>query len=263
MIALSQGQIADLSDCVLRPNYDRGALRAGIVHNGLGNFHRAHQAWYFHRLLQMGEAQDWAIIGDGMRPYDAKMRSQLSLQDFLLLGIETVPQAMSHETIGAFFRCVAPNEIAPLVKSVGDMTPQAYVGFIQERFANQAILDTIRGVAFDGSSRYSGFILPTMRDALSIGTALNGLAIAEAAWAHMCLGQREDGSHIPPNDPDRGRLSERAKAAHNAPLRWIELRENYRDLAQAPRFVTAFDTAYRNIRDKGIVKALQFYQEGS
>jgi mannitol 2-dehydrogenase len=42
-------------------------LKPGIVHVGVGNFHRAHQAWYLHRLMQTGAALDWAIIGAGVR----------------------------------------------------------------------------------------------------------------------------------------------------------------------------------------------------
>ena len=60
-----------LPEGVAGPNYDRGTLTPGIVHIGLGNFHRAHQAWYIHRLMQQGKALDWAIVGAGVRPADA------------------------------------------------------------------------------------------------------------------------------------------------------------------------------------------------
>ena len=43
--------------------YRPDSVTTGIVHIGLGAFHRAHQAWYLHRLMQMGEAHDWAILG--------------------------------------------------------------------------------------------------------------------------------------------------------------------------------------------------------
>ena len=42
---LSDATLADLPDGIARPTYDRAALTPGIVHIGLGNFHRAHQAW--------------------------------------------------------------------------------------------------------------------------------------------------------------------------------------------------------------------------
>ena len=45
------------------PAYDRSKLTAGIVHIGLGNFHRAHLAVYMDDLFAMGLNHDWAIIG--------------------------------------------------------------------------------------------------------------------------------------------------------------------------------------------------------
>jgi mannitol-1-phosphate/altronate dehydrogenase len=58
-------------------------LTSGIVHIGVGNFHRAHLAWYVHRLMQQGKALDWAIIGAGVRAQDSAMRERLLRQDFL------------------------------------------------------------------------------------------------------------------------------------------------------------------------------------
>lgn len=44
---------------VSRPSYDRDEINVGIVHFGVGGFHRAHQAMYIDRLLEMGLAKDW------------------------------------------------------------------------------------------------------------------------------------------------------------------------------------------------------------
>ncbi|MEM7718510.1 MAG: hypothetical protein AAF222_04845 [Pseudomonadota bacterium] len=57
----------DIPAPVKRPKYDRAALRRGIIHDSVASFHRAHQAWCPHRLLQAGRAQDWANIGAGVR----------------------------------------------------------------------------------------------------------------------------------------------------------------------------------------------------
>lgn len=84
-----------------QPEYDRTALSPGIVHVGVGNFHRAHQAWYLHRLMQMGEAQDWAILGAGVRSYDKAMREKLIAQDCLTTLIELDPTRSSAEIIGS------------------------------------------------------------------------------------------------------------------------------------------------------------------
>ena len=63
------------------PSYDRAALTGGIVHFGLGNFHRAHMAWYLDQLFEAGEGHDWALIGAGVRQGDAAMRDRLAAQD--------------------------------------------------------------------------------------------------------------------------------------------------------------------------------------
>ena len=65
VIGLSNATLEALPDGVSTPSYDRSKLTPGIVHIGLGNFHRAHQAWYLHRLMQRGLAHNWAIIGAG------------------------------------------------------------------------------------------------------------------------------------------------------------------------------------------------------
>ena len=101
VVPLSNATLGDLRDGILRPNYDRQNLTPGIVHIGLGNFHRAHQAWYLHRLMQQGEAHDWAIIGAGVRPYDAAMRKKLIAQDCLTTLIELAPDARRAEVTGA------------------------------------------------------------------------------------------------------------------------------------------------------------------
>ena len=65
------------------PNYDRNAISVGIVHFGVGGFHRAHQAMYIDRLLSQGLARDWGICGVGVLPGDQRMRDALRGQDHL------------------------------------------------------------------------------------------------------------------------------------------------------------------------------------
>ena len=100
MKKLGNDTLSSLPEGIERPRYDRGSLTPGIVHIGLGNFHRAHQAWYLHRLMQVGRALDWAIIGAGVRPYDAEMRERLLAQDCLTTLIELDPSGASAEVIG-------------------------------------------------------------------------------------------------------------------------------------------------------------------
>lgn len=82
-IQLSQSTLADLDPRVARPTYDRAELSPGIVHFGVGGFHRAHQAMYLDRLMNQGEALDWGIIGVGALPHDRRIADTLNAQDGL------------------------------------------------------------------------------------------------------------------------------------------------------------------------------------
>ncbi|MGR3719190.1 MAG: mannitol dehydrogenase family protein [Paracoccus sp. (in: a-proteobacteria)] len=98
---LSQSMLNDLPDHVGRPGYDRGALKPGILHVGIGNFHRAHMAFYLDRLFDTGEGHDWALIGAGVRPGDAAMRDRLAAQDWLTTVVELDPKGLSARVIGS------------------------------------------------------------------------------------------------------------------------------------------------------------------
>ncbi|MEM7438246.1 MAG: mannitol dehydrogenase family protein [Pseudomonadota bacterium] len=485
-VTLRQVTLDELPAVVAIPSYDRTTLSPGIVHIGLGNFHRAHQAWYLHRLMQQGLATDWAIIGAGVRDSDAKMRERLIDQDCLTTLIEldpdgisaevtgamidflpvakdnapliaaladpririvsltvteggyyaaafgghldtdhpdiihdaanpgkprtafgavvaglrkrrsagngpftvmscdnlrgngditrdtvvglaqlsdpdladwiaaevTFPNAMvdcivpatgprelafvrdfgiddtapvthenfrqwvledrfcagrpplekvgvtltrdvhsfeimkirvlnaghqilanageilGHQTISdctsdpqirAFFRKVEETEILPFVAPVTDTAPSEYLELIERRFANPAIVDTVRRVAFDGSSRHTEFLLPIVQEALVAGASVEGLALAEALWARMCLGTREDGSTIVPNDPRWADLSRVAAKAETAPEKWLLQSQYYGELAKEPRFADAFDRWLRLIFSDGAKAALSTY----
>lgn len=65
------------------PGYDRSAVTAGIVHIGVGAFHRAHQAMYLDRLMNDGEALDWGLCGVGVLEADRAMKDALGAQDGL------------------------------------------------------------------------------------------------------------------------------------------------------------------------------------
>ncbi|MCA0043198.1 mannitol dehydrogenase family protein [Celeribacter litoreus] len=483
---LCNATLDQLPEGVERPRYDRSHLTPGIVHIGLGNFHRAHQSWYLHRLMQQGLAHDWAIIGAGVRPYDAAMREKLIAQDCMttlieldpsgssvevvgsmidylpieegngaliermaqpdirivaltvteggyfidpatkgfdashpdivhdaenmftprtafgaivaalklrrdrgvgpftgqccdnlqnngailrqtvvslarlsdpeladwieencsfpnamvdcivpatgekelklaaetgiedlvpvthenfrqwvieddfcagrpdwdkagatfsddvhsyetmkirilngghqvisdpgeILSVAHISECMAHEKIAALFRKVETEEIVPHVHAVPGMTPEDYVALIERRFSNPMIVDTTRRVAFDGSSRHSGFLIPSIREGLAKGTPIEGLALVEASWARMCEGAREDGTEILPNDPFWDLLTETAKRAKDDPSAWLGMTQFYGDLGQEPRFAEAFDKYLRLIWAEGMAAAIDAY----
>ena len=102
-------------------------------------------------------------------------------------------------------------------------------------------------------------VLPPVRDALASGTPVEGLALAEAAWARMCAGTRENGTTIEPNDPFWDDLVATATAAKNNPGAWLEMRNNYGDLADQPPFAEAFGKWLTMIWANGIEAAIDAY----
>ena len=482
---LSDATLGQLPASIKVPSYDRSVLTPGMVHIGLGNFHRAHQAWYLHTLMQMGLDHDWAIIGAGVRAPDAKMRDRLAGQDFLttlveldpqdvsfevcgsmigfvpvepnntaliaqmadpairivsltvteggyftdeagdfdashpdiqhdianpttpvtafgaiieayrqrraagerpftclccdnlqgngdilkqtvlglaalidadlaawidanatfpntmvdcivpatgetelamvrdagiedaapvtherfrqwviednfcngrpawekagatltdnvhayeamkirvlnaghqvlanvgeILGLETIADCMSDPMVSAFLRKVETDEILPYIGSVPGVTPTEYLALIEERFANPRILDTTRRVAFDGSSRHPGFVLPILRDAIAAEETIEGLSLVEALWAHMCAGRREDGTLIEPNDPEWDDLHEAAKAASTDAGRWTGQTHIYSDLSANARFNANFSKWLAMLNSLGARKTLDYY----
>ena len=81
-IPLRESTLATLPEAVRRPTYDRAAARSGVVHLGVGAFHRSHQAVYFDRLLARGHAA-WGITGVGVLAADRVLHDALRAQDGL------------------------------------------------------------------------------------------------------------------------------------------------------------------------------------
>src|SRR5215217_7205564 len=75
MVPLRNDTLAACAERIATPSYDRARLTAGVVHIGVGGFHRAHQAMYHERLMSRGEALDWAIRGIGVMPGDRRMQA--------------------------------------------------------------------------------------------------------------------------------------------------------------------------------------------
>lgn len=94
---LSQETLPSLP--VAGPEYDREAITAGIVHFGVGGFHRAHQALYIDKLMRNGEAMDFGIIGVGVMPSDVRMRDALKGQDCLYTLTEKTPDGQHYSRV--------------------------------------------------------------------------------------------------------------------------------------------------------------------
>jgi len=104
------------------PAYDRSAVTTGIVHLGVGGFHRAHQAMYLDRLMSQGQALDWGICGVGVLPGDARMRDALAAQDGLYTLVLKHPDgALEPRVVGSITEyLLAPDDPEAVVEKMAD-----------------------------------------------------------------------------------------------------------------------------------------------
>ena len=100
-VPLNNASLSLIDESVSLSGYDRAELTPGILHIGVGNFHRAHQATYLDRLFGMGLDHDWAILGAGVRPSDADTRTRLLAQDCLTTVIELDPAGYKASITGS------------------------------------------------------------------------------------------------------------------------------------------------------------------
>jgi mannitol 2-dehydrogenase len=120
MTALNQANLGSLSVPV--PSYDRSQVKVGIVHFGVGGFHRAHQAMYIDQLMERGKALDWGICGVGVMPFDLKMKEALQSQDCLYTLVEKAPDGTwDPRVIGSIVQYLyAPDDPDAVIEKMAD-----------------------------------------------------------------------------------------------------------------------------------------------
>jgi len=257
-------------DCIVPATgpKERDLVRALGIDDAVPVTHESYRQWVIEDDFCAGRP-DWDQVGatltHDVHDFEAmKIRilnggHQIIAGAGEMLSIETTADCMAHPKVAALFDKIAHQEIAPLVKTLPGMNPVDYVDLIARRFSNPHIVDTTRRVAFDGSSRHPGFIIPSIRDGLSAGTPVIGLALVSAIWARMCAGSREDGSLIEPNDPHWDALNTAAKAAKSDPAAWLNHGQYYHDVAEDPRFADAFSKWLTMIWADGTEAAIDAY----
>jgi mannitol 2-dehydrogenase len=111
LVRLRTETLSELSGRLSTPSYDRGSVSVGIVHFGVGGFHRSHQAMYVDRLMEKGLALDWGICGVGLMPGDEAMHDALAPQDWLYtLVTREGPGRLEARVIGSIVDHIyAPN----------------------------------------------------------------------------------------------------------------------------------------------------------
>ena len=120
MTALNQANLGSLSIPV--PSYDRSQVTVGIVHFGVGGFHRAHQAMYVDQLMEQGKALDWGICGVGVMSFDLKMKEAMHAQDCLYTLVEKAPDgSWEPRVIGSIVQYLyAPDDPEAVIEKMAD-----------------------------------------------------------------------------------------------------------------------------------------------
>src|SRR3954469_8468014 len=95
---LSNATLPRLSGQIRCPAYDRAYVMPGIVHLGIGAFHRAHQAVVIDDLLA-GGATGWGVIGASLRSSDT--HDALAPQDCLYTVAIRSGAGTEHRVIGS------------------------------------------------------------------------------------------------------------------------------------------------------------------
>jgi fructuronate reductase len=115
---LCLARLGQLPAAVARPGYDVARVTCGLLHLGIGAFHRAHQAYYTDTALAGGD-KDWGIVGASLRA--ASVRDRLVAQDCLYTLVEKGGAGARQRVIGAVRDVVfAPDDAARLPALIAD-----------------------------------------------------------------------------------------------------------------------------------------------
>jgi len=130
-VRLNAANLSSLAPSVVRPGYDRNAQQAGIVHFGIGAFHRAHQAWYADLAMEAGD-RDWAIVGVSLR--SGGVADQLNPQDGLYTLTECSGEGRRTRLIGAVRKVLlAPEDPEAVIALVAAPATQTLSFTITEK----------------------------------------------------------------------------------------------------------------------------------
>ena len=124
MNRLNTKSLSELNPGVAIPSFDRSEVKTGIVHFGVGGFHRAHMAMALDSLMSSGRALEWGICGVGLLPFDLRMRDALTDQDCLYsLTLKHADGTLEPRVIGSIAEYLyAPDNPEAVIEKLADET---------------------------------------------------------------------------------------------------------------------------------------------
>ncbi len=223
----------------------------------------AYSAWVIEDILPPGSPDlegAGAVLTDDVGCWErAKLRilngahSSLAYLG-LLLGHETVADAMGDETLARFVERLAREDVIPCLEP-SPLDLQAYAGETLGRFRNPAIAHRLGQIAWDGSQKLPYRLLDTIREALAAGRSIDRLAVPVAAWMAFVERQARAGAEIV--DPLAAALA-RIGTSDSVVAGLLALRQIFPSgLAADPAFRGAVEQAAARMKDGGVRALLE------
>ena len=121
-LKLNAQNLSQFTDRVAVPKYDRSKVKAGIIHVGIGGFHRAHQAFYTDQLLHTKGNENWGICGVALLDFDKKIYDTLKEQDGLYtLVVKELDGSLTKTIIGSIVEYLfAPENPKAVIEKMAD-----------------------------------------------------------------------------------------------------------------------------------------------
>lgn len=175
MTQLSASTLASLAPALPVPAYDRSALAVGIVHFGVGGFHRAHQAMYLDRLMSRGQALDWAVCGIGVLPGDVAMKQVMDHQDCLYTLVEKAPDGSRNaRVIGSILEYLfAPDDPEAVIETIAAPGVRIVSMTVTE---GGYFIDPVTGQVDTGNPAFNADLVPGAVPATVFGMVTEALA---------------------------------------------------------------------------------------
>ncbi|BAI98704.1 mannitol dehydrogenase [Sphingobium sp. TA15] len=175
MRRLSSATLGTLPADVIRPAYDRAAVRAGVVHLGIGAFHRAHQAAVFDDVLNAGDLR-WGIVAASLR--SSQVRDQMAPQDGLYAMLVRDGSSEGARIIGAVQRViVAPEEPQALLNALASPDTHVVTLTITEKGYR---LDPATGALIEDDPQLAADLASLARPQTAPGYLVAALAMRKA-----------------------------------------------------------------------------------
>ncbi len=176
MSRLSNAALSGLPADVVLPGYDRAAITCGVVHLGIGAFHRAHQAVVFDDALNTGDLR-WGIVAASLR--SAGVRDQMTPQDGLYTMLVRDGSAEQARVIGAVRDViVAPEDPQGLIDALASPDTHIVTLTVTEKGYK---LDPSTGVLIEGDAQLAADLASLDSPQTAPGYLVAALAKRKAA----------------------------------------------------------------------------------